>query len=486
MDVEKILTSDSLYKECLHQGQPDVPKRTAAETKAFFDSMAEKVLVPKINELVEASNKKANASDVYTTDEAHEQFDHRYPRFVEIDKAATWGSNIIGLCFFEGSEETVELSIYISFNSEDVSGNTGNSGSLTVSATVSKEKVTIVSSDYDDYVRECAIGEIISLRKIVGVSDDRCEFYIDWYEWKTSTNHTGVYAITPGQFELSDIHEYAYPRERVYNKDETYSKEEVYNKNEVYSKEEVKELHKTVTAPLVKGMTIDGSFMFVSSTEELLSSGEFKQYVNYELFRAENSAGEIVTANLRLGTKFSVIGGSYQFTFPGDTTLKPVPIDSFNGYKIISVTELGERLLRYVYPEIDEFLTHYSSALSSKFGYATIEDEQTICYKELALIVFYLDSEGNAVLETEDGDMLTITVNRPNESYEVTVESRNLGLLKHVVFDNASEITLNISKLCRKRGCEKIIISSVSNNIGNVEFITPGILPVEHLPENIV
>ena len=70
MALEKINYDSAEVKVCRHSEQPDVPKRSAAETKEFFDSMSIKILIPKINEIVDELPKKADADKVYTKTDA--------------------------------------------------------------------------------------------------------------------------------------------------------------------------------------------------------------------------------------------------------------------------------------------------------------------------------------------------------------------------------------------------------------------------------
>lgn len=56
MAIDRIDTTNSAVSECFHSRQPDVPNKNAAEMKEFFDSMPKKVLIPKINEVVDELN----------------------------------------------------------------------------------------------------------------------------------------------------------------------------------------------------------------------------------------------------------------------------------------------------------------------------------------------------------------------------------------------------------------------------------------------
>lgn len=69
MDIERINVESAEVKLCLHSEQPDVPKRTAAEAKDFFDSMAKSIVIPKINEIVDELPQKADGETTYNKTE---------------------------------------------------------------------------------------------------------------------------------------------------------------------------------------------------------------------------------------------------------------------------------------------------------------------------------------------------------------------------------------------------------------------------------
>lgn len=69
MDIERINVESAEVKLCLHSEQPDVPKRTAAEAKDFFDSMAKSIVIPKINEIVDELPQKTDGETTYSKTE---------------------------------------------------------------------------------------------------------------------------------------------------------------------------------------------------------------------------------------------------------------------------------------------------------------------------------------------------------------------------------------------------------------------------------
>ncbi len=66
MGVERIDVAGSAVAECLHSKQADVPNLQAADMKEFFDSMPKKVLIPKINEIVDEINSGNYGKSAYT------------------------------------------------------------------------------------------------------------------------------------------------------------------------------------------------------------------------------------------------------------------------------------------------------------------------------------------------------------------------------------------------------------------------------------
>lgn len=257
MSMEKINIDSDEVKECLHEKQFDVPKKSAKEMKEFFDSMSKKILVPKINDLVEAVNEKAESSDVYTKDEAHEQFDPRYSKLVNFEEACNNQIYITGFCYNGNSGK--KCSGYFEVCCENI-GYTLNIEYLAQNDTIS---VT-----YNGRTVQYIAGKHINIRPLfdintdeLEVEEDKLKFYItafdEFYNDKFIQGHHEIHAISLGQLELSDIHKYTYPKEQVYNKTEIdlfnngmrsefYSKEHTYSKDEIYSKEEVNGLFKKV------------------------------------------------------------------------------------------------------------------------------------------------------------------------------------------------------------------------------------------------
>lgn len=64
MKIQSIDTE--IIKAYFHAGQPDTPQKSAAEMKDFFDAMPKKVLIPKINELVDELNSGGYGKSAYT------------------------------------------------------------------------------------------------------------------------------------------------------------------------------------------------------------------------------------------------------------------------------------------------------------------------------------------------------------------------------------------------------------------------------------
>ena len=54
MKIQSIDTE--IVKAYFHSGQPDIPKKSASEMKEFFDVMPKKVLIPKLNEIIDELN----------------------------------------------------------------------------------------------------------------------------------------------------------------------------------------------------------------------------------------------------------------------------------------------------------------------------------------------------------------------------------------------------------------------------------------------
>lgn len=73
MSVEKINTAELETEKRFHANQADVPGKSAQEMKEFMDYIPRQVIIPKVNELVDAANAAAPAADVYTKTETEEK-----------------------------------------------------------------------------------------------------------------------------------------------------------------------------------------------------------------------------------------------------------------------------------------------------------------------------------------------------------------------------------------------------------------------------
>ncbi len=66
MTIDRIDTTNTAVSNCFHSRQPDVPNKNAAEMKDFFDAMPKKVLIPKINEVIDELNSGNYGKSAYT------------------------------------------------------------------------------------------------------------------------------------------------------------------------------------------------------------------------------------------------------------------------------------------------------------------------------------------------------------------------------------------------------------------------------------
>lgn len=77
MSVEKINTAELETEKRFHVNQADVPGKSAQEMKEFMDYIPRQVIIPKVNELVDAANAAAPAADVYTKTETEEKLSNK-------------------------------------------------------------------------------------------------------------------------------------------------------------------------------------------------------------------------------------------------------------------------------------------------------------------------------------------------------------------------------------------------------------------------
>ena len=71
MSVAKINDTELFNQNRFHANQPDVPGKTAQEMKEFMDYVPRQVLIPKVNELVDAVNASAPSDSVYNKEETY-------------------------------------------------------------------------------------------------------------------------------------------------------------------------------------------------------------------------------------------------------------------------------------------------------------------------------------------------------------------------------------------------------------------------------
>ncbi len=104
MAIQSIDTE--IIKAYFHSGQPDIPQKSAQEMKEFFDAMPKKVLIPKLNELIDELNSGGYGKSAYTI-ACENGFEGSEAEWLQSLKGATGKTGPKG---DKGADATVKLS----------------------------------------------------------------------------------------------------------------------------------------------------------------------------------------------------------------------------------------------------------------------------------------------------------------------------------------------------------------------------------------